>query len=61
MSFHPDPNTNKKPRPPGMPLEDVRRLIALFIDPLAKANWNTTSTPSHTVLQEMFADGQSNP
>ena len=44
-----------------MALEDVRRFILLSIDPLAKANWSTTSTLSHKVLQEIFADGQSNP
>lgn len=55
------PIPTKNPIPPGMSLEDVRLLIALSIDPLAKANWNTTATPSHKVLKEMSVGGQSNP
>ncbi len=44
-----------------MALEDVKLLFLFSINPLAKANWNTTSTLSHKVLHEKFANGQSNP
>ncbi len=55
------PIPTKNPVPRGMPLEDVRLLIALSIDPLSKTNWNPSSTPSQRALKEMFAGGQSNP
>ncbi len=52
------PTATKNPIPSGMSLEDVRLLIALSIDGSVKTNWSTTPTPSHKILQELFANSQ---